>query len=65
MTESKDDEVIEVRLPRKDYLVMREMIEERQAMTGLKKFLQTRVLWPVGAILSVMGLIEAFRRFSP
>ncbi len=59
-----EDEIIEVRLPLKDYKVMREMIEERQAMTGLRKWITTKFLWAVGSILSVLGLIEAFRRFS-
>lgn len=60
----KDDEVIEVRLPRKDYLVMREIIEERQAMNGLRKWLTTKVFWFAGGLLTVLGLFEAFRRFG-
>lgn len=65
MTEEiKDDEVIEVRLPRKDYKVMREMIEERQAMNGLRKWLTTKVFWFAGGLLTILGLFEAFRRFG-
>lgn len=59
-----DDEIIEVRLPLKDYRVMREMIEERQAMTGLRKWIQTKFLWTIGGLLSVLGLVEAFRRLA-
>jgi hypothetical protein len=59
-----DDEIIEVRLPLKDYKVMREMIEERQAMTGLKKWITTKFLWAVGGLLSILGLIEALRRLA-
>lgn len=59
-----DDEIIEVRLPLKDYKVMREMIEERQAMAGLRKWITTKVLWLVGGALSVLGLVEALRRFA-
>ena len=64
MTDTKDDEVIEVKLPRKDYIVMREMIEERQAMNGLRKWLTTKVFWFAGGLLTVLGLFEAFRRFG-
>lgn len=64
MTEGKDDEVIEVRLPRKDYLVMREMIEERQAMKGLRKWLQEKVFWLAGGLLSLIGVFEALRRYA-
>lgn len=62
---SKDgeDTVIDVRLPYKDYKIMREIIEERQALHGLKRWIQSRVLWLVGGALSVLGLVEAFRRF--
>ena len=41
-----DDEIIEVKLPRKEYKIMREIIEERQAMNGLRKWLTTKVLIP-------------------
>lgn len=60
----KNDIVVEVRLPLKDYLVMREMIEERQAMRGLKKLIQGKVLWLAGGIISLLGAIEALRRYA-
>ena len=66
MTEhdTKDDEIIEVKLPRKEYKIMREIIEERQAMNGLRKWLTNRVFWLGGGILTVLGVFEAFRRFG-
>jgi hypothetical protein len=60
----KHDVVVEVRLPLKDYLVMREMIEERQAMNGLKKWLQGKVFWLAGGLLSILGVFEALRRYA-
>jgi 5-bromo-4-chloroindolyl phosphate hydrolysis protein len=60
---TKDDEIIEVRLPLKDYKIMREMIEERQAMNGIKKLL-TKLFWIAGGLLSLLGLFEIFRRFG-
>lgn len=66
MTEdlTKNDVVINVQLPLKDYLIMREMIEERQAMNGLRKWLTTKVFWFAGGIMAVFGVFEAFRRFG-
>lgn len=63
MTDPTDDEVIEVRLPRKDYKIMREIIEERQAMNGMRKVL-TRVFWFAGGLLTIVGLFEIFRRLG-
>ena len=62
MNES-EDEVIEVKLPRKDYKIMRELIEERQAMNGMKVIL-ARVFWVAGGLLSLLGLVELFKRFG-
>lgn len=59
-----EDIIIEVKLPLKDYKIMREIIEERQAMNGMRKWLSTKVFWLVGGILSCLGLFEAFRRFG-
>lgn len=58
-----EDEVIEVKLPRKDYKIMRELIEERQAMNGMKVIL-ARVFWVAGGLLSLLGLFELFKRFG-
>lgn len=66
MTEdyTKQDVIVEVKLPLKDYQTMREIIEERQAMNGLRKWLTTKVFWLGGGILTVLGVFEAFRRFG-
>ena len=59
-----EDIIIEVRLPLKDYKIMREMIEERQAMNGIRKWLSAKVFWLAGGVLTCLGLFEAFRRFG-
>jgi len=65
MNERSDlDVVIEVRMPLKDYKLLRDMIEERQAMNGLRKWLTTRVFWFTGGLLTILGLFEAVRRFG-
>lgn len=66
MTEdpTKNDVIIEVKLPLKEYMIMREMIEERQAMNGLRKWLTNRVFWLAGGVMALLGVFEAFRRFG-
>lgn len=63
MTDQTEDEVIEVKLPRKDYKIMRELIEERQAMNGMKVIL-ARVFWVAGGLLTLLGLFEIFKRIG-
>jgi len=65
MNERSDlDVIIEVKIPLKDYKILRDMIEERQAMNGLRKWLTTRVFWFTGGLLTILGLFEAVRRFG-
>lgn len=58
------DEVINVTLPMKDYQVMREIIAERQAMKGLKRWVTNIVFWLAGGGMTLFGVYEAFRRFG-
>ena len=64
MSENNDDIIIEVSLPLKDYKVMRELIEERQAMEGLKRWLSSRVIWVAAGVISLVGAFEALRRLG-
>ena len=57
------DEIVTVRLPQKDYEVLRELIETRQALSGFKKWLQTGLLWIAGSLLTLLGLYEIMRRY--
>jgi hypothetical protein len=59
-----DDEVIQISLPRKDYKVLRDIIEERQAMNGLKNWITTRLFWLASGLLALFGVYEAFKRFG-
>lgn len=63
MSDPSDDEVIIVELPRKDYKIIRQIIEERQAMNGIGKIM-TRVFWFAGGLLGIVGLFEVFRRLG-
>lgn len=62
--EPNDDDVIDVKMPRRDYKIMREMIEERQAMRGLKRWVSGKFLFVVGALISVAGLFEVLKRLG-
>lgn len=60
----KQDEIINVSLPRRDYETLRELIETRQALSGFKKFMQTGILWVAGSILTLAGLYEILKRYG-
>lgn len=57
------DEIVVVRLPKRDYEVLRELIGTRQALSGFKKWLQTGFLWAAGSLLSISGLYEILKRY--
>ena len=58
------DEIINVELPRRDYQVLREIIDDRQTMKGVKRFLVEKVFWFTGGLISIVGLYEIFRRYG-
>ena len=62
--EPNDDDVIDIKMPRRDYKIMREMIEERQAMRGLKRWISGKLLFVIGSLLAVTGLLEALKRLG-
>ena len=61
---SDDDIIIEVKLPLKDYRMLREIIEERQAMSGLKKWISGKIIWVAASIITLIGAFEALRRLG-
>lgn len=68
MTESddikKEDEVINVTLPSRDYALLRELIDERRAMTTFKRWIQMSLIVIVGSVaVKVFGLFELMKRF--
>lgn len=64
MSDQNEDIIIEVKLPLRDYKVMREMIEERQAMHGLRKWISSRLIWAAAGMITIVGGIEALRRLA-
>lgn len=59
-----EDALVTVTLPLRDYKVMREMISERQAMKGFKRWITSVLFWLAGGGMSLIGVYEAFRRFG-
>lgn len=64
MTDSNEDVIIEVKLPLKDYRMLREIIEERQAMRGLRKWISSKIIWVAAGIITILGAFEALRRLG-
>lgn len=59
-----EDVIIEVKLPLRDYRMLREMLEERQAMNGLKKWISGKIIWLAAGIITLVGAFEALRRLG-
>lgn len=64
MSENSEDVIIEVRLPLKDYKMLRDMLDERQAMNGLKKWISSRIIWVAAGVITMVGAFEALRRLG-
>lgn len=64
MSENREDVIIEVRLPLKDYKMLRDMLDERQAMNGLKKWISSRIIWVAAGVITMVGAFEALRRLG-
>lgn len=60
------DQIITVKLPRSQYIVLRRMIEDQEAADGVQRWLRSK--WIVfasllGTALTAAGLYEFFKRF--
>jgi hypothetical protein len=61
---NEDDEIIEVKLPRSDYLVLRKMIDDQTALSGAGKWLKQKLqvlFWLAAGVLSIVGLYTYFK----
>lgn len=59
-----NNDIITVRLPVRDYKVLRTILDERQAMNGLKLWITSRVIWFAAGIITLVGAFEALRRLG-
>ena len=58
--DNENDEIIQVRLPRKDYLVLRQMIDDQSALEGVKKFFKRYINLAVWLAASTLTSQEMF-----
>lgn len=62
--EFKDDEVINVSMPRKDYKMLREMIERERTYSWLKNYLRSLWVWAfAGGVLVMIALGDRISEF--
>ena len=58
--EHNDDEVVSVTLSRRDYIVMRDMIEKQKSLTWIGKYVRNVIFVFAGGILGVLAFGEQF-----
>lgn len=61
---NEEDEIIEVRLPKKDYLVLRKMIDDQTALSGAGRWFKQKLqilFWLAAGALSIVGLYTYFK----
>lgn len=62
-----NDQIILVRLPRSQYLVLRKMIDDQQTAEGFSKWIKSKyglLIWVLGGLLTMAGLYEFFKRLQ-
>lgn len=64
MTDNSEDEIIDIRLPRSEYKILREMIRREETYSYLGKKLSSLWVWAVaGGILTVLALWDSIQTF--
>lgn len=60
----KDDELITIRLPRKDYEILKDIVEREKTFTNIGKYLRSSYVWIIGGgILSVILYYEQLKGY--
>lgn len=60
--DNKQDEIIDVRLPRKDYETLREVIERENAYTWFKTTIRSWWVWAIaGGLISIFTLSDVIK----
>ena len=60
---NRDDEIIDVKLPRKDYEIMRDMIRKQEALGWLGQYLRNVVLVGIGGFISLFIFWDTIKTF--
>lgn len=62
-SDTNDDEIINVQLPRKDYKVLREILEREKTWSWLARWMKSGFLWTVvGSMLILMAFWEQIKK---
>lgn len=65
MEDFKQDELIEIKLPRKEYLMLREMLQERSAYSWLTNKLKSLWIFAVAAgVLTIWALGDKIKSIN-
>ena len=59
-----EDDVIDVRMPRKDYEIMRDMINKQKALNWVGRWVKQVVFVAAGGILTVIALWDWIKKFA-
>jgi hypothetical protein len=60
---NKEDELIDVKLPRKDYEIMREMIKRQEALGWLGKYMRNVILVAIGGFMTFFAFWDSIKVF--
>ncbi len=58
-----EDDVIDVRMPRKDYEIMRDMIARQKALNWIGKWVKQVVFVTAGGIITILALWDWISKF--
>ena len=61
--DNKNDEIIDVKLPRKDYEIMRQMIRKQEALGWLGAYVRNVLLVAVGGFLTLFAFWDSIKLF--
>lgn len=60
---SRDDEIIDVKLPRKDYEIMRDMIRKQEALGWLGRYFRNVILVAIGGFITLYSFWDSLKLF--
>jgi hypothetical protein len=60
---NRDDEIIDVKLPRKDYEIMRDMIRKQEALGWLGQYFRNVILVAIGGFISLFMFWDSIKTF--
>lgn len=64
MTDNTEDEIIIVHIPRKDYKILREMIERERSYSWLKNYLRSLWVWAfIGGLMTLFAFSDRLTQF--